>query len=487
MRSGWLLAIAGMALWAGACVPSKAEVKKAEVEEGTSIEVMAAAAGVLVELGNYSGKVEPRRSVVVSAEIPGKVKKVHVDEGDRVAPGAPLLVLDDEPYRLGESQAEQGVAAAAVRVGQLETVISMEKLQLEAGVEQAKAALDMALARQRIVENGARPEEKRQARAGREAARAAMDNARLDLERAKSLYENDAATRQQLDGANAAHDASAARFEQARAVYRLSVKGAREEDKESAIAAVEQARAAVKRSEAAVESLKVREKELEAARVQAKTADLSLENATYNRGKAKISSPMEVEAVVSLRNIDEGEMAAPGVPLLELLDLQRPRLILDIPGVDVVYLKKGDKVPVLCVGESKKRLGTVAYVSVKAHPKNTTFPVEVELDNSSGALRVGQVCEAFPELRRHREVLLPRDVVLDTEEGKVVMVVEDGVARERSVKLAAVRQGVAAVTEGVKAGDKVLVVGQRLVRDGEKVLVRGEHESVTAAGGDEAK
>lgn len=487
MLTGRMLAIGLAALWAAGCVPSKAEVDKADVEEGTAIEVMVAAEGVLVELGNYSGKIEPRRSVLVSAEIPGKVLKVHVEEGDLVAKDSPLLELDDEPYRLGESQAQQGVAAAEVRVGQLETVITMEKLQLEAGVEQAKAALDMALARQRIVENGARPEEKRQARAGRKAARAAVDNARLDLERVKSLYENDAATRQQLDGATAAHDASAARYEQARAVYRLSVKGAREEDKESAVAAVQQARAAVKRAEAAVESLKVRDKELEAARVQAETAALALESATYNRTKAKISSPMEVEAVVSMRNIDEGEMAAPGAPLLELLDLAKPRLVLDIPGMHVGFFKLGDKVKVLCVGETKKRLGTVAYVSVKAHPKNTTFPVEVELNNDAGELRAGQVCEAFPELMRHRAVLLPRDVVLDTEEGKVVMVSEEGVARERSVQVAAVRRGVAALAGGVEPGDQVIVVGQRLVRDGEQVTKRGEHKSVTSAGGDEAR
>ena len=314
-----------------------------------------------------------------------------------------------------------------------------------------------------------------------------MDNARLELERVKSLYENDAATRQQLDGAKAAHDATAARFDQARQIYRLAVKGARDEDKESALAAVDQTRAAMKRAEASLESLKVREKELEAARIQAKSAALSLETAVYSRGKTKVFSPMEVEAVVSMRNVDAGEMAAPGAPLLELLDLMRPRLVIDMPGVDVRFLKEGDNVPVLCVGETETRPGKVGYVSVKAHPKNTTFPVEVELDNSSGTLRAGQVCEAFPELRRHREVLLPRDVVMDTEEGKVVMVVDGAVARERSVTISAVRQGIAAVTEGVKPGDKVMVVGQRLVRDGEAVVVRGEHKSVTTAGGDEAR
>jgi len=338
-----------------------------------------------------------------------------------------------------------------------------------------------------MVENGARPEEKLQARAGREAARAAMNNAHLDLERVKSLYENDAATHQQLDGAKAAHDATAARFDQAKQVYRLAVKGAREEDKESAVAGVDQARAAVRRAEAAVESLKVREKELEAARVQARSAALSLETAVYNRAKTKVFSPMEAEAVVSMRNVDAGEMAAPGAPLLELVDLLRPRLVIDVPGMDVVFLNRGDRIEVLCVGEGKQRPGKVAYVSVKAHPKNTTFPVEVELDNRSGALRAGQVCEAFPELRRHREVLLPRDVVMDTEEGKVVMVVDEGVARERSVRISAVRQGIAAVTEGVEPGDKVVVVGQRLVRDGERVISRGEHSSITSAGGDEAK
>ena len=475
-----LLLVAAIA--GSGCVPKKEEIIREEVDSRPAVEVLEVGIARLVERGSYFGLLEPAESIIVSAQIGGEVQDVFCDEGDEVAPGKLLLSLDEEPFRIAEEQAAQAQASAAIRVKLLESSIEMERKNIAAGIQQADATVDGAKARLRLVEKGSRPEEKKQARAGREAARAALDSARVEHNRMQSLFDEGAATKQMLDGKTSQLESAQARFEQAEQIYRISVIGAREEDKDATRAGVKQAEAALLRAQAAEDSLAIREQELDAARVQVIQAGLQLEQAQFQRKKTRILSPLKSAASVAMRNIDRGEMAAPGVPLFELLVTDRMTLQLQIPSRDIRFLKRGNKVTVRCIGddpEASDREAIVGYVGMKANPQNTTFPVELELSNAGGSLRAGQVCEAYPELDEHSLPVVPRPAVLDTEEGKVVMTVVDGVAREAPVELQAVREGVAAVKSGVTAGTLVIIVGERLVKDGEEVNIVKRHSALT--------
>ncbi len=474
-----LLAVAFV--WSG-CVPKKEEIPREEVDKRPAVEVLDVGIARLIEKGNYFGKLEPLESIVISAEMGGEVLTVAFDEGDEVAPGKELLSLDAEPFRIAEEQATQAQSSATIRVTLLERSMELERKNIAAGIQQADAAVDGAKARLRLVEKGARSEEKKQARAGREAARAALESARVEKRRMKSLFEEGAATQQMLDGVGTQLDSAEARFEQAEQVYRLTVKGAREEDKDATRAGVKQAEASLLRATAAEDSLAIREQELEAAKVQVVMAGLQLEQAQLQRKKANLKSPLESSSIVAMRNIDKGETAAPGVPLFELLVMDKMVLELQIPSRDIRFLRKGSKVSVKCVGDAPEvglRKGTVSLVGIKANPQNTSFPVELELDNPGKNLRVGQICEAYPGLDEHNLPLVPRASVLDTEEGKVLMTVTDGVAREAPVELQAVRRGIAAVKSGIESGTQVIIVGERLVKDGEEVNVVKVHPALT--------
>jgi len=484
------LTILLLLLLVSGCVPSRAEIPRQEVDDRTAVEVMKVAVGSLVERGNFYGVMEPASSVMVSAQVGGTVLSVGVAEGSRVSKSGLLATLDEEPFRLAEEQATQAVSGVEVRIAQVTQAIEVEKRALEAGLAQATAAVEMAKARLSLVEKGARHEEKKQMEAGREAARAALDNARIERDRVQSLFKDGAATSQQADGVQAAYEASLARYDQADLAWKVVVKGAREEDKESARAGLRQAEAVLANAQAQQDNLLVREKELEALQIQLKTANVALALARYNRSKTTLRSPVEGEAVVAMKNVDVGETVGPGVPLFELLDMRTMKLVLQVPGRDVGHLDEGLEIPLRCIGDSDEqpdRIGKVIYVGVKADSRNTAFPVHLELDNADGDLRAGQICEAHPLLTRHKLVLLPSDVVIDTEEGKVVVVVKEGMVREQPVTVAAIRAGVAAISKGLSAGDQVVVVGHRLVRDGENVNVVGEKPAVTSVASEEKK
>lgn len=111
-----------------------------------------------------TGVLKAKQDVILSAEVPGKVKKVLKALGDKCNKGELLLQLDTEGYRIGLSQAKAALAQSEIsldhatrnwnRMQQLKASAVATAQQLdsaegsvssgEATVEQAKAALQLA-------------------------------------------------------------------------------------------------------------------------------------------------------------------------------------------------------------------------------------------------------------------------------------------------------------------------------------------------------
>lgn len=141
------------------------------------------------------------REVALSFRVGGRLAAVRFDEGDAVAAGETVAVLDDRPYR-----DELAVA--------------------EARVARARAQLDR-------LESGFRPQEIQQARARVDEAEAAFDNAERELERKAGLVESGGSSQRELDQARARHEETAARLAAAREALALAEEGFRPEEIES--------------------------------------------------------------------------------------------------------------------------------------------------------------------------------------------------------------------------------------------------------------
>ncbi len=83
--------------------------------------------------------------VTIGAELGGRVAKVYVSEGERVAAGAPILDLDDSLLRARLAEAEAGVTFAQAALARAEAGARPEQVQrAEAMLAQAMAARDGA-------------------------------------------------------------------------------------------------------------------------------------------------------------------------------------------------------------------------------------------------------------------------------------------------------------------------------------------------------
>ena len=199
--------------------------------------------------------------VPILPKVGGFVLEVRVDENQDVKGGDVLVILDDRDYRarLQQAEADLGVALANVssprRVG-----------QADAAVRQAQAN---------------------------------ADKAHQDLERIRQLASQDIASKQQLDGAEAAV--------------------------QSADAALAAAQAALVAADARVAS----------ARAQRDQAALNL---AYTR----LTAP--AGGVVAKKSVEVGQLVQPGQPLLAVVPLSDVWLTANLKETEVANVKPGDPV-----------------------------------------------------------------------------------------------------------------------------------------------
>lgn len=94
------------------------------------------------------GSLRADESAEISAEVPGRITRIHFAEGGRVSAGAPLFTLDSDTARAALAEAEANLAnsrSAAARAGQLidQQLIARsdyDTLRAQQAVDQARVA-----------------------------------------------------------------------------------------------------------------------------------------------------------------------------------------------------------------------------------------------------------------------------------------------------------------------------------------------------------
>ena len=221
------------------------------------------------------GQVEAQ-SINVSAKISARIATLPVREGEPVAAGAVLITLDSP--------------------------------ELRAKLAQAGAVQDAADAKRDLVDQGARAEDIRAAKAMWDKAAAGADLADKTAQRLAALHQEGLVSLQRNDEAQTNARAARETAIAAKAQYDAAVTGARPQEKAAARAGAAQAKAG-------------------AAEVDAAALDLVL----------KSPRAAEVDKVV----LHPGELAAAGFPIVTLVDLADLWVVFNIREDDFAGVKLG--------------------------------------------------------------------------------------------------------------------------------------------------
>jgi HlyD family secretion protein len=112
-------------------------------EQGVTVTTEAIRARDLESLVSASGKVQPKRSVDISANQMGRVTRLAVEEGQRVKAGQFLLEIDPRQLEGRLQRGEAGVAAAQSRLIQLRTGIEQVRVRLSLSRQNLKRQQDL--------------------------------------------------------------------------------------------------------------------------------------------------------------------------------------------------------------------------------------------------------------------------------------------------------------------------------------------------------
>lgn len=207
----------------------------------------------------------------------------------------------------------------------------------------------------------------------------------------------------------------------------------------------------------------VTSQQLDNIRTQLIASESRLAVSKWKLDNAVVKAPMS--GTVNNRFVETGSLIAPNVPLFEIVDDSRLKVVCNVPESALRMVRTGSRVDVSCSNGSSSWTGTVKNVGVKTD-RGLNYPVEVSLTRDSG-LKAGmflKVC--FRPEENEEAILIPRRAVVGSVLSADVYVIENGRAQRRPVTLGEMFGDRIEIVAGLSEGEEVVVAGLMNVSDG---------------------
>ena len=237
----------------------------------------------------------------VSGKIPGRIEEFRADEGQSVRKGDTLVLIDSPDIRSKIAEANAAKAAA---------VAQKNKAYNGAQQEQIAGAYEMW----------------QKALVGEEVMR-------KSFERISELHEEKVVSDQKYDEVKAQYDAASATARAAKSQYDMAVKGARQEDKDAAVALVDRANVAVE---------------------------------LVNSYMDEIVLTAPADGIIAARYPKVGELVGQGSPIMTIQDLDDMWFTFNVREDRLEGMKSGDKLNLTVPALGNKHItATVYYIAVR--------------------------------------------------------------------------------------------------------------------------
>jgi RND family efflux transporter MFP subunit len=371
---------------AKAPTPVKAEAVQAYSAPGGARYSASIAAGAQVELAFSVGGFIDRIAQIKGAD--GRLR--NLQQGDSVRRGMVLANLRSKDYAAKEDQASGQLAQARANL----TTCKKQLAEAEVGAEKA----------------------------------------RLDFERAQTLFAAQSLTRPDYDSAKMQYD-----------LYRAKVDTARAQ--------------------------------LGVVEAQIATAEAGRTAATITREDTALRAPLD--GVILQRQVEVGELLSPGAPGFVLADTATVKAVFGVPDLQVENLRLGNVLSVeLEALPGRQFTGQITSIAPSADQKTRLFEVEVSIRNPEGLLKIGMISSLTLAAPSLEESVVPLNAIVrpkeQAEQYALFVLEESGgtsLARLRTVTLGEAYGNRVVVKSGVQLGDRVITSGSSRLIDGEAVQV----------------
>jgi HlyD family secretion protein len=337
---------------------------------------------------------------------------------------------------------------AHVHKGQLLAVL--ENGDLSAAVQDTHGSLAQADAAYATTTGAQVPEDRKRAQLDVEQAKANLDLAKTVYEARASLFKQGAIPQRDADTAHAS-------LVQAQSAYDIA------EQHLNALNSVSQA-ATLHSAQGALESAK--------GKYQAAAAGLSY---------SEIRSP--IDGVVTDRPLFAGEMANAGQAIVTVMDTSSLIAKVHLSQEQVASLKVGDDAVANAAGMDEPVHGKLTLISPAVDQGSTTIEVWVTIPNEEGELKAGtSVKVSIAGQTLHNVITVPNEALVPTKSGgQAVMVIgTDMIAHQKTVKTGITDGKDTQALSGVQVGEQVVTDGAYGMDDGTKVKIGAADDAPAA-------
>jgi RND family efflux transporter MFP subunit len=177
------------------------------------------------------------------------------------------------------------------------------------------------------------------------------------------------------------------------------------------------------------------------------------------------------DGVVTRKTADQGDLAQPGKPLLDIEDPTRLQLEADVPEAIATNVVQNARMAIRLSDKDAELSGTVAEIAPMADPTSRTFRVKLDLPGGTSVLS-GQFARLLVPVGESSILRVPTSAVVQRGQMEIVFAVENQRARLHLVKTGRHIGDEVCVLSGLDQGDSVVTDGAALLTDGQPVEAR---------------
>jgi len=202
----------------------------------------------------------------------------------------------------------------------------------------------------------------------------------------------------------------------------------------------------------------------------------SLETIQFNLTKGDIFAPSS--GVVEKVMLRAGEMAAPGSPILQILNVRKVKVSIDVPEKYLTKIKKGSKFKVELPTLEYEKTVRVTDIGRTIDPSNRTFKVEANISSNSGKIKPNLMAIAhISDFEIKDAIALDSELIQQDIDGSsfvyAIAANENGesIATKKYIELGESIDNQLIIESGLDGTEQIIVDGARIVNDGQIVTI----------------
>jgi len=215
---------------------------------------------------------------------------------------------------------------------------------------------------------------------------------------------------------------------------------------------------------------------LKTAKANLNSSLVNIDSLKHSLANAVIRAP--ISGIIDNKSVNLGQYVSPGTELAKVKNVSSVYATIQVGQSDVKYITAGQKAQVkLGQNDSTIYEGVVKMINVSADSSARVFNCKVQINNPNQDLHPGVFANVEVATDQKKNLIaIPVNDLTGSEGEYSVFVLENGVARKRSISIGRIIQNLAEVTSGLQEGEQVIVTNLNTLQDGDKVTVNGQGE-----------